>query len=72
MRAQFPLRQVLPAVTLAAIVLTIAADGRTFGQAAGPTGARFGKNLRLTPNLQQNETAIAANPLNPDNLVAVS
>ena len=72
MRARFPLRQVPPAVTLAAIVLTIAADGRTFGQAAGPTGARFGKNLRLTPGLQQNETAIAANPLNPDNLVAVS
>ncbi len=65
------LRVILRAVWVG-IVLLVAATPSVTSQSSGPTSVQFGKNIRLTVNLDQEETAIAANPLNAANLVAVS
>ncbi len=65
------LRVILRAVWVG-VVLLVAATPSVTSQSSGPTSVQFGKNIRLTVNLDQEETAIAANPLNAANLVAVS
>src|SRR5713101_859239 len=72
-RGRATVKYVLPLALGALLlgVLLLGAPALLQAQSAAPAKVMFGKNVRLSGAFQQHEPAIAANPVNPNNLVAV-